>query len=417
MDGAGFPSARRDTTALANIADLPRDARLLAVSPGTGPLLRRVLEPLRPDVTFADDAAELGRDGYLYVGGPAMHRDLDDARRRGLDQAALILPEASTSYYDFWSLPVERIHATDDGGPQIAAPAFEDYVASLGDFFGHYRQGVYHHQGQRYQPWRRIAEHDKKSRLEAAIGVLHEQRSRETLLAVLAEPPEAMWRRWLGQVCGGLEYFDCVTLDPGAVVLNAGVHGGGEIPYFMAAIGEAGRIVNVDPLGDAYLAPYVRTAVDAFAGDCRFVAAALHDGETTVDLPVENGGMAAGNSIGKPIPGTTMRRFPARSVNAIAAELALERLDLIKMDVEGAEPRALEGAMRTIERLRPQLAISIYHEPDHFLDILGYLARTLAGYRFYVRNYHFIANETILYAVPVERQTKPASQGIEIALV
>ena len=40
-------------------------------------------------------------------------------------------------------------------------------------------------------------------------------------------------RRWLGQVCSGLEYFDCVSLDPGTVVLNAGVHGGGEIPNFI----------------------------------------------------------------------------------------------------------------------------------------------------------------------------------------
>lgn len=404
-------------TALGNLAGIPRGARLHPVSPDADGSLRRIATAVRPDVRFVDDPGDLGPDDFLHVGGPAMHRDLDAARARGLGQRALICPEAPTSYYDFWSLPLDLLRPTASGGLEVAQPDFERFVAALGDFFGRYENGVFHHQGIRYQPWRRVSETDKQARLAAAVGQLAEDQSRDRLLAVLAQPPVELWRRWLKQVLNGLEYFDVVTLDEGDVVLNAGVHGGGEVPNFFARVGATGRVVNVDPLGDAYLSEFVKAAIAAFPGRCDWVAAALHDRDGTLDLPVEPGGMAAGNRIGEQIAGMTTRRFTARSIDSIAAELDLARLDLIKMDVEGAEPVALQGAMRTIERFRPQLAISIYHEPDHFLDIPDFLGRALADYRFYVRNYHFIANETILYAVPAGRRVQEPPQPVEIALV
>ena len=39
--------------------------------------------------------------------------------------------------------------------------------------------------------------------------------------------------------------------------------------------------------------------------------------------------------------------------------------NLIKMDIEGAEPEALRGAQTLVAENRPRLAISIYHGPEH----------------------------------------------------
>ncbi len=39
----------------------------------------------------------------------------------------------------------------------------------------------------------------------------------------------------------------------------------------------------------------------------------------------------------------------------------LEALDLIKMDIEGAEIEALEGALKTLERFHPELLVQAYH--------------------------------------------------------
>lgn len=56
-------------------------------------------------------------------------------------------------------------------------------------------------------------------------------------------------------------------------------------------------------------------------------------------------------------------KLPLTTIDKLVDELKLERVDYIKMDIEGAEPRALEGAKQTIQRFHPRLAISVYHTP------------------------------------------------------
>ena len=55
---------------------------------------------------------------------------------------------------------------------------------------------------------------------------------------------------------------------------------------------------------------------------------------------------------------------PATTVDATVEQLGLQRLDFIKMDIEGSENHALRGAADVIQRFRPQMALCIYHGPD-----------------------------------------------------
>lgn len=75
-----------------------------------------------------------------------------------------------------------------------------------------------------------------------------------------------------------------------------------------------------------------------------------------------------------------------------------ERITFIKMDIEGAEYDALKGAERIIKEQKPRLAISIYHNPYHIVTIPELLLRLRPDYKFYLRHYSLLANETILYA-------------------
>ena len=75
----------------------------------------------------------------------------------------------------------------------------------------------------------------------------------------------------------------------------------------------------------------------------------------------------------------------------------------IKLDVEGAEPQALEGAVRVIPRSRPALAISVYHRPDDLWAIPLWMDSLSAGYRLFLRTQGDDGMDVICYAIPDDR--------------
>lgn len=52
------------------------------------------------------------------------------------------------------------------------------------------------------------------------------------------------------------------------------------------------------------------------------------------------------------------------TIDKLVTELGLERVDFIKMDIEGAEAPALQGAAETLKRWKPRLALASYHKED-----------------------------------------------------
>jgi FkbM family methyltransferase len=60
----------------------------------------------------------------------------------------------------------------------------------------------------------------------------------------------------------------------------------------------------------------------------------------------------------------TAAKVPVTTIDTLVARLGLERVDFIKMDIEGSEQRALMGAQKTIAKYRPRMALAVYHLPD-----------------------------------------------------
>ena len=63
-------------------------------------------------------------------------------------------------------------------------------------------------------------------------------------------------------------------------------------------------------------------------------------------------------------PRTPGPKLRVTTIDNLVSELKLDRLDFIKMDIEGAERNALNGAAKTLSACRPRLAISAYHLSD-----------------------------------------------------
>ena len=76
-----------------------------------------------------------------------------------------------------------------------------------------------------------------------------------------------------------------------------------------------------------------------------------------------------------------------------------QKVTFVKMDIEGAEMRALEGMKELIMEQKPRLAICLYHLYDDLWTITQYIHELVPEYRLYVRHYSKICEETVLYAV------------------
>jgi FkbM family methyltransferase len=51
-----------------------------------------------------------------------------------------------------------------------------------------------------------------------------------------------------------------------------------------------------------------------------------------------------------------------------------ERVDVLKMDIEGAEVKALEGSSRLLNTWKPDLALAAYHRPNDFINLFYQLS-------------------------------------------
>lgn len=74
-------------------------------------------------------------------------------------------------------------------------------------------------------------------------------------------------------------------------------------------------------------------------------------------------------------------RIETISIDDYVSRNEIERIDLIKMDIEGSEQLALAGALRTIQRDRPRLAICLYHRWDDIIEIPRIIASSGIPYR------------------------------------
>ena len=77
-----------------------------------------------------------------------------------------------------------------------------------------------------------------------------------------------------------------------------------------------------------------------------------------------------------------------------------EEVTFIKMDIEGSEIDALEGAKRIIGQYKPKLAICVYHLEEDLWEIPLLIHNMVPGYKIYLRHHYDVMDEeTVCYAV------------------
>ena len=151
-------------------------------------------------------------------------------------------------------------------------------------------------------------------------------------------------------------------VQPGDVVLDCGAHVG----TFTRAALDAGAklVVAIDPSPPVLEALRRNVAEDVAEGRVVIVEKGVWDREDVLPLTMTEDNHGTHHLSLETSTDESVINVPLTTIDNLVAELHLDRVDFIKMDIEGAEQKALMGAQNTLANYKPRLAIAAYHSPD-----------------------------------------------------
>jgi FkbM family methyltransferase len=165
---------------------------------------------------------------------------------------------------------------------------------------------------------------------------------------------------------------------PGDVVVDIGANWGLHTLYLSRLVGQNGLVVSIEPFPTNFAELEWHIQIN----DCRNVKAlpiAISNADEE-ELFVPGGSPSTG-SLASISSGSSIQGDPilvtAHKLDSVVKELGIERLKLVKIDVEGAEGKVLLGAQKTIESLRPYFVIDL-HTPEQ--DV--FVAQLLTSHKY-----------------------------------
>jgi|GEM_PF-401194 len=189
-----------------------------------------------------------------------------------------------------------------------------------------------------------------------------------------------------------------IKAESGDFVIDAGGWIGDSALYFAHEVGANGKVFSFEFVPESLeimrknfeLNPSLKDRIE-------IVNNPLWD-ESQMALSFENNG-----------PGTKVLHNARVKVSDIILTISIDdyvdrnsinRIDFIKMDIEGSELKALKGAEKTIRKYRPKLAISLYHNLSDFVTIPEFLQSLQLDYEFFLGHYTIHTEETVLFGQP-----------------
>ena len=168
------------------------------------------------------------------------------------------------------------------------------------------------------------------------------------------------------------------TILPGDIVVDAGAHVGVFTRWALKQGAE--RVIAIEPNPDNIICLERNFAEEITAGKVTLVKAGIWDEVDNLELRIHDHITSRSTLMG--MSGISHAvTVPVRPLDAVLSELGVDRVDFIKMDIEGVERRALEGARQTIERSRPRMALCTYHEKDDPVTVPETVLSVHADYR------------------------------------
>ena len=178
------------------------------------------------------------------------------------------------------------------------------------------------------------------------------------------------------------ENFEFLTnsCKPGAVIIDIGAHIGLFSVIASQITGAAGKVYAFEPAPSTYELLQKTLAINHNESVIETFQKAVGRETGKITFFVSDGQADNGNSLvnykdDRPLHAIDVE---VTSVDAFIKEKKINRLDFIKIDVEGAEYDTLQGAAETLQNLRPVCIVAIHPEPikakgDRLEDIYDFI--------------------------------------------
>jgi FkbM family methyltransferase len=170
-------------------------------------------------------------------------------------------------------------------------------------------------------------------------------------------------------------------LHGGFVFVDVGANVGAYALHVAAQAGPGARVLAIEPQPEIF-ERLVHNIAQNPAGTVKAIACAVadRDGEVTLFLDARNRGESGVKFVRPELRAAGEASVPARTLLGLLEDEGLERVDALKLDVEGAEDLILEPFFGSAPRaLWPRLIV-LEHAVDRWqIDLLGLLRQR--GYR------------------------------------
>lgn len=193
------------------------------------------------------------------------------------------------------------------------------------------------------------------------------------------------------------KYKDIVVPQNGDVVLDCGACYGDSCLYFANLVGQTGRVYSFE---------FIPNHVEVFKENLK-LNPSLEKVANLIEAPLwEKKGVKVYFKDDGPGSRVDLSMFDGYqgvietlTIDSFCEECGVDKVDYIKMDIEGSELFALKGGERIIRKHRPKLAISSYHSLEDFVNIPLWIDSLGLGYKIYLDHTTIHWEETSVFAI------------------
>jgi FkbM family methyltransferase len=165
----------------------------------------------------------------------------------------------------------------------------------------------------------------------------------------------------------------------GDITLDCGANIGVTVHEELAA--GAKTVVAIEPAPENLECLRRNYAKEIVSGRVIVVPKGVWDKEDFLTLRVDPKNSAADSFVLQRQGAVDVAKVPLTTVDKLVADLKLDRVDYMKIDIEGAEPKALAGAKETLIKYKPRISIATEHSADDAKVIPKVIRATRSDYQ------------------------------------